>query len=216
MCDKLWMTAWLCALPLAVMAADAPNAQAHQAAVASSSKHPAKPVAHAHPAAGKTVAAKAPAKPVYVYKYAGDLPPLTAPKAVASPALAPALAAMPAQSDGLVAVAQQVHTGHMACELGNSVSVTPDEQNPGHFFVKMKHHTYRMAPVVSATGAIRLEDAQAGAMWLQLSNKSMLMNSKLGQRMADECQSPDQAVVARAMKLNPPPHLLDGPTVAKK
>jgi hypothetical protein len=73
-----------------------------------------------------------------------------------------------------------------------------------------------MTPVVSSTGAIRLEDAQAGAMWLQLSNKSMLMNSKVGQRIADECQSPAQMAVAEAMKLAPPPGLLDGPAIAKK
>ncbi len=108
------------------------------------------------------------------------------------------------------AVAEQVHTGRMVCELGNAVHVSADAQNPGHFHVQMNKHTYHMSPVVSATGAIRLEDPHAGAMWLQLSNKSMLMNSKLGQRMADECQSPDQMAVADAMKLAPPVSLLEG------
>ena len=68
----------------------------------------------------------------------------------------------------------------------------------------------RVVCLEAATGAIRLEDSHAGAMWLQLSNKSMLMNSKLGQRMADECQSPDQMAVAEAMKLAPPVSLLEG------
>ena len=107
-------------------------------------------------------------------------------------------------------VAEQVHIGRMVCELGNSVHVSLDTQNPGHFHVQMNKHTFHMSPVVSATGAIRLEDSHAGAMWLQLSNKSMLMNSKLGQRMADECQSPDQMAVAEAMKLAPPVSLLEG------
>jgi len=115
-----------------------------------------------------------------------------------------------------VVVAEQVHTGRMTCELGNFVTVTADPQNAGAFVVQLKQHKFHMVPVVSSTGAIRLEDAQAGAMWLQLANKSMLMNSKIGQRMADECQSPDQAAVAQAMKLAPPPSLLEGPTVAKK
>jgi len=107
-------------------------------------------------------------------------------------------------------VAEQVHTGRMICELGNSVNVTADPHNPGHFHVQLNKFNYHMSPVVSATGAIRLEDSHAGAMWLQLSNKSMLMNSKLGQRMADECQSPDQMAVAEAMKLAPPVSLLEG------
>ena len=114
------------------------------------------------------------------------------------------------------AVAGEVHTGNMVCELGNSVTVTPDPQQPARFIVQMKKNTYHMTPVQTTTGAVRLEDAQAGAMWLQLPHKSMLMNSKLGQRMADECQSDEQMAVALAMKLDPPPSLLDAPALAKK
>jgi hypothetical protein len=134
-------------------------------------------------------------------------------RASATPAMQPSEVA-PEQER--VVVAEQVHTGRMTCELGNFVTVTPDAQNAGAFVVQLKQHKFHMVPVVSSTGAIRLEDAQAGAMWLQLANKSMLMNSKIGQRMADECQSPDQAAVAQAMKLAPPPSLLEGPAVAKK
>jgi hypothetical protein len=100
--------------------------------------------------------------------------------------------------------------------MGNSVTVMPDPQQPARFIVQMKKYTFHMTPVETSTGAVRLEDAQAGAMWLQLPNKSMLMNSKLGQRMADECQSDHQAVVAHRMKLDPPPSLLEHPTMAKK
>jgi hypothetical protein len=141
--------------------------------------------------------AKAPMKTAAAYKHPSSLP-------------APVAASEPPMEQERTAVAEQVHTGRMVCELGNSVNVTADAQNPGHFHVQMQKHTYHMSPVVSATGAIRLEDSQAGAMWLQLSNKSMLMNSKLGQRMADECQSPDQMAVAEAMKLAPPVSLLEG------
>lgn len=134
-------------------------------------------------------------------------------RASAAPAIQPSEVA-PEQER--VVVADQVHTGRMTCELGNFVTVTADPQNAGAFVVQLKQHKFHMVPVVSSTGAIRLEDAHAGAMWLQLANKSMLMNSKIGQRMADECQSPDQAAVAQAMKLAPPQSLLEGPAVAKK
>jgi hypothetical protein len=117
-----------------------------------------------------------------------------------------------------MAVAEQVHTGRIVCELGNVVFITPDPQNRGFFMLQMGKNRFHVSPVSTTTGAIRLEDAQAGAMWLQLSNKSMLMNSKLGQRMADECQSPAQVAVADAMKKRPAFNLLDGPTpsVARK
>ena len=117
-----------------------------------------------------------------------------------------------------LAVAEQVHTGRIVCELGNVVHIAPDAQNRGFFTLQMGKHRFHVSPVPSATGAIRLEDPQAGAMWLQLANKSMLMNSKLGQRMADECQSPAQVAVAEAMKKGPAFNLLDGPapSVARK
>ena len=120
--------------------------------------------------------------------------------------------------DKALAVAEQVHTGRIVCEMGNVVQITPDAQNRGVFLLQMGKHRFHLSPVPSATGAIRLEDAKAGAMWLQLANKSMLMNSKLGQRMADECQSPAQVAVAEAMKKGPVFNLLDGPapSVAKK
>lgn len=114
------------------------------------------------------------------------------------------------------AVAGEVHTGQMVCELGNTVTVTPDPNQSARFIVQMKKNIYHMTPVQTTTGAVRLEDAQAGAMWLQLPHKSMLMNSKLGQRMADDCQNEQQASAAQAMQLNPPPSLLDDPTIAKK
>ncbi len=112
--------------------------------------------------------------------------------------------------------AGEVHTGRMVCEMGNAVTVTPDPQQPARFIVQMKKNTYHMTSVETTTGAVRLEDAQAGAVWIQLPNKSMLMNSKLGQRIADECQSEHQTAVAQRMKLDPPPSLLDASTLAKK
>ena len=80
--------------------------------------------------------------------------------------------------------------------------------------VTTKGHRFRMHPVESRTGAIRLEDPQRGAMWLQLGNKSMLMSQKLGQRLADECQSPAAArPTPKTLKNNPLPSILD-PTPA--
>jgi hypothetical protein len=77
--------------------------------------------------------------------------------------------------------------------------------------VQLKNQKYRMFPVATSTGAIRLEDRTVGAVWLQLANKSMLMNQKLGQRLADDCKSPDQVVVAEMLKKNPAPSVLESP-----
>ena len=110
-----------------------------------------------------------------------------------------------------LAIAERVYQGRLPCELGAFVTLTADASAPGYFDLQINKLKYRMFPVISSTGAIRLEDPQAGAVWLQLANKSMLMNQKLGQRLADDCMSPDQAMVAEAMLKNPPPSLLEAP-----
>ena len=116
-----------------------------------------------------------------------------------------------------LAIAERVQVGKLPCELGASVTLTADTKNPGYFDMQGKNFSYRMFPVPTSTGAIRLEDQKAGAVWLQLANKSLLMNQKLGIRLADECMSPEQSAVAENLKLNPPVSILEAlpATVAK-
>jgi hypothetical protein len=118
-------------------------------------------------------------------------------------------AAEPALAPQELSIAERVHVGNLPCELGASVRMTPDGNAPGYFTLQGKGYKYRMRPVATSTGAIRLEDEKAGAVWLQLANKSMLMDQKNGRRLADECAHPDQVAVANDMKVNPPPALID-------
>ncbi len=110
-----------------------------------------------------------------------------------------------------LAIAEHVYVGTLPCEHGASVTLVADAKNPGFFTVTSKNLKFRMFPVETTTGAIRLEDKKAGAVWLQLANKSMLMNHKLGQRLADSCLSPAQAAVAAALEKNPGASVLDAP-----
>ena len=119
------------------------------------------------------------------------------------------IAARTAMSPEELAIAQRVYVGQIACELGATVSVTADTEAPGHFHVGGKGFKYHMVPVVTSTGTVRLEDQAGGAVWLQIANKSMLMDQKRGQRLADECMSPEQTVVAEAIKKTPPPSLFE-------
>jgi hypothetical protein len=105
-------------------------------------------------------------------------------------------------------IAKKVHVGDIPCELGATVHITPHKRE-GFFVVRAGIQRFRMQPVESRTGAIRLEDPRAGAMWLQLGNKSMLMSQKMGKRLADECMSPAQAAVNETLKKNPIPSLLE-------
>ncbi len=109
-----------------------------------------------------------------------------------------------------LAVARRVSVGRAQCELGADVTVQSDEKKPGYFNVSTKKLRFHMHPVESRTGAIRLEDPRQGAVWLQLGNKSMLMNQAAGLRIADECQTAEQVAFADEMKKNPPKSLFEG------
>ena len=160
-----------------------------------------------------TAADKAVVKPVVKKK-----PPVSASRTEIKSTAKNMAAGIEAAEDALtpkeLSIAERVYVGKLPCELGAAVTLTPDAKAPGYFDVQGKNFKYRMFPVSTTTGAIRLEDRKAGAVWLQLANKSMLMNQKMGTRLADECASPEQVAVAEAIKLNPPVSVLDTPKPA--
>lgn len=115
-----------------------------------------------------------------------------APQARRTAAVAPAAAAAAADaagslSDGQLDAAQRVFLGKADCEFGEQVDVTPVDGKPGHFQLRHRQATYQLVPQETTTGAVRLEDRRAGIVWLQIPAKSMLMNSKIGQRLVDNC-----------------------------
>lgn len=123
--------------------------------------------------------------------------PLTGQHAPAAPLPAGPGVQFPAQ-------ALPVFTGTMQCELGTQVNVTPDAADQNLYHVSAgKGRAYAMRQVPTTTGVVRLEDKQAGATWLQLGNKSMLMDQARGERVADGCQNPQQAARDRELQQTP-------------
>jgi citrate lyase subunit beta / citryl-CoA lyase len=97
-------------------------------------------------------------------------------------------------SQGQMDAAGRVFTGTANCEFGQTVSVSAIAGKPGHFKLSHNKANYTLVPEVTTTGAVRLEDRKAGIVWLQIPAKSMLMNAKLGRRLVDACQTPQQKV----------------------
>ena len=112
-------------------------------------------------------------------------------------------------------VAQKVLVGPMPCELSGAVTIAPHTESPGRFLLTVGRQQHVMEPVPTSTGAVRLENAASGMVWLQLTNKSMLMDHKQGKRVADGCMTPGQQLVAEAMARTPAPGLLDPVVVAQ-
>jgi len=146
--------------------------------------------------------------PLYALAQSPAKKPASKKTTTATASMAAAAAAAAALTPEERNIIEAVHTGRMACELNTFVNIQQDATTPGLFRVQGKGFDYYMTPVVTTTGAVRLEDSHFGAVWLQIPAKSMLMNQKLGKRLADGCQSTQQLQVAAANKDNPPPDLL--------
>ncbi|MGK2952376.1 MAG: hypothetical protein ACSLEZ_08335 [Thiobacillus sp.] len=117
--------------------------------------------------------------------------------AVKGPSAAPAAEAPAAElTPGQLDAASRVLTGQIPCEFGQSIRITPIDGKPGYFEIVFKRTTYTLVPQETSTGAVRLEDRKAGVVWLQIPAKSMLLNSRIGKRMVDNCLHSEQRFVA--------------------
>ena len=101
-----------------------------------------------------------------------------------------AVAAFTAVTPEQLAIADRVMTGLIACEFGQQVLLEPIAEQPAHFRLAFKGSYYTVVPEATNTGAVRLEDKRAGVLWLQIPSKSMLINTKIGQRLVDDCVPP--------------------------
>ena len=126
--------------------------------------------------------------------------PVTSVKPINNPTVSqiPPVDEATALTSAALEIARQIDVGSVPCELGAVVTLNGDAQSPGYFDVHFKNNSYRMSPVDTSTGALRLEDPKAGVVWLQLPHKSMLMDQKIGRRLADSCMSSAQHAAADA------------------
>ena len=102
-----------------------------------------------------------------------------------------------------------VYLGRLTCELHQVVNLQEVPNAPGQYQLNFKKFKFTMVASTTSTGVVRLEDPISGATWVQLNSKSMLMDSRRGQRMVDDCQHPTQKAMAEAMKSAPPQSLLE-------
>src|SRR5436190_24031962 len=128
-------------------------------------------------------AADAPAKPA-------AKPAAKSAKGKAAPA--PAAFTVPDAQPEQVKAAELVYYGPYECEFQQTVNITQSPKYSGYVDVKHGAKAWLMKPVLSSTGAIRLEDVRGETLMVQIASKSMLLNVKSAQRIVDDCVSPKQ------------------------
>lgn len=80
-------------------------------------------------------------------------------------------------------------TGAYRCELGRSVNVRTVSSDLQTATLSWNKRDYTMRAVDARSGALRYEDKASGLVWLMIPGKSMLLDTRQGQRLADECRA---------------------------
>ena len=83
-------------------------------------------------------------------------------------------------------------TTHFNCELDNKLTVYKNNDDDQHVAVRWGTHTHRLKRVITTTGADRFENRKAGLVWISIPAKGMLLDSKHGSQLANECKGSEQ------------------------
>jgi hypothetical protein len=79
------------------------------------------------------------------------------------------------------------------CELGNKITSYTNPNDDKHLAIRWKGKLHRLRRIGTTTGANRFENRKYGLVWINIPSKAMLLDSKKGQQLANECRDPDQA-----------------------
>jgi hypothetical protein len=99
----------------------------------------------------------------------------------------------------------------LQCELGNKVTVYHNEGDDQHIALRWLKRVHRLTRVGTSTGAHRYENPKSGLVWIGIPGKSMLLDSKKGRQLANECRSAEQLEMKKPMTMD----TLKGPASIK-
>ncbi|MBA5607079.1 hypothetical protein H3H36_17110 [Duganella sp. FT3S] len=78
------------------------------------------------------------------------------------------------------------------CELGNKITLYKNDADDSHIALRWKKRLMRLTRVGTTTGAQRFENKLLGLVWIGIPAKSMLLDSKGGHQLANECRNAEQ------------------------
>jgi len=78
--------------------------------------------------------------------------------------------------------------GNYRCELNRSVNVRHVDPDMKSAVVHWDRRDYTLRAVNTHSGALRYEDAASGLVWLVIVGKSMLLDTRQGKQLANECK----------------------------
>lgn len=85
-----------------------------------------------------------------------------------------------------------MHAVDYDCDLGDKLTIYKAPGDDGQIALQWKKRTHRMTRMPTSTGAERFEDADNGLVWIGIPAKGMLLDSKKGRQLANECRNEQQ------------------------
>jgi hypothetical protein len=99
---------------------------------------------------------------------------------------------LPTASPEQLAAADRALKGKYDCDAKQTLTVASHSSEKGYLDVTFGKSKYTMRPMVTSTGGMRMEDVTGRMLLLQIAKKSTLMDTKVAQRVADNCVHPAQ------------------------
>ncbi|MGB6054209.1 MAG: hypothetical protein WBG17_03115 [Burkholderiaceae bacterium] len=84
------------------------------------------------------------------------------------------------------------------CELGNKLTILANAADEQHVALRWKNRLIRLERVGTTTGAMRFESKKRGLVWIGIPAKGILLDSRRGQQLANECKNPEQLALKTA------------------
>lgn len=75
------------------------------------------------------------------------------------------------------------------CELGNSLVMYAHPEDNQNLAMRWRNRLYKLTRVETSTGAHRFENQKIGLVWINIPSKGMLLDSRRGHQLANECKS---------------------------
>lgn len=89
------------------------------------------------------------------------------------------------------------------CELGNSLTIFTNAEDDKHIALRWGKALHRLTRVPTTTGANRFENRKYGLLWIGIPAKGILLDSKTGHQLANECKSAAQEAMPATAPADP-------------
>jgi len=83
------------------------------------------------------------------------------------------------------------------CELGNKLTIFKKAGDDSMIALHWHNRLHRMMRISTSTGANRYENEKNGLVWIGIPSKGMLLDSKRGHQLANECKSKNRLDVTQ-------------------